>query len=361
MAKPTISMGLELESYSISLPDNRINRELRLPKRAAIEQGEKFTRDWSIGSEYNSKVFTNIREAFFLLKSGLRKYFSTRHPEDPEGKFVIFPIGGWTDRFAGSHIHLALGKRPFPYKTARELAVRIHDHIPFLIVLTGNSPIWREKITEKNSNRLLLGSEKYCRATKRENLYKHHYRELTYNAGGQKKPPTLELRVCDSSIPEYLIAAACVCRAIALRWQKRKQVINISTHDNYLKARSAAVLEGVEAKLVWTNHQVKVSNYVDLFFRKYAEELREMDIPDEIIRIFKYLKKGINQAEVIRQAAQKCSKRHHPTWQRQFANKYSHGIQELLNGNSFEKFAKHLGVRLPSIDRVWLGREEARW
>ena len=54
-------MGVELETYSIALPEYRICRELHFPKRALVEKGERFTRDASIGSEYNSKVFVTIR------------------------------------------------------------------------------------------------------------------------------------------------------------------------------------------------------------------------------------------------------------------------------------------------------------
>ncbi|MBI3307605.1 MAG: hypothetical protein HYZ84_07365 [Candidatus Omnitrophica bacterium] len=356
-----ITMGVELESYSIALPENRICRELHFPKRSSVEKGERFTRDWSIGTEYNSKVFSTIREAFFLLKSSLRKYSEFRKKNGHDTRYVIFPVGGWTDRFAGSHFHFALGKKGITYKQAKDLALRIHDHIPFLIALAGNSPVWREKITPFSSNRLLKGSDKYCKATRRGTLYKHHFREMTFNRGGKKKPPTLEIRVCDASIPEYLVAILCVCRAVALRWLKYKSSYNASTHPNYLKARERAVKIGAMARLVWTNHWVRTSAYVDLFFRKYEEELDQMDIPEEVIRIFKYLKKGWNQAEVIRRAAEKYRKKHHPTWQRQFAKRYAVAIEELLDGNSFEQFAKKLGVKLPNIDRTWLGRKEARW
>ena len=67
--KRAISMGIELESYSISVPDCRISRELHFPRRGIAEAGERFTRDVSIGTEYNSRVFHTIREAFFLLKN----------------------------------------------------------------------------------------------------------------------------------------------------------------------------------------------------------------------------------------------------------------------------------------------------
>lgn len=361
MSKRQISMGVELETYSIALPEYRICRELHFPKRSIVEKGERFTRDDSIGSEYNSKVFGTIRQAFFLLKSSLRKYTQFRESKAVDKHFAIFPIGGWTNRFAGTHLHLGIGKGGIQYKDAKHLAVRLHDHIPFLIALGANSPVWREKITTHASNRLLRGADKYCRVTKRGILYKHRFREMTFNKGGKKKPPTLEIRVCDSAIPEYTAAALCVCYAIAIRWLKIKRSSNISTHANYLKARDQAVRKGVRARLVWNNHWMRSADYVDIFFRKYEEELDKMDIPDEIIRVFKYLKKGWNQAEVIRRAAERCRKKHRPTWQRQFAKRYAEAIAELLDGNSFERFAHRLGVRLPNIKRTWLGRKTARW
>lgn len=373
-----ISMGVELETYSIALPEYRICRELRFPRRSLVEKGERFTRDVSVGSEYNSRVFTTIREAFFLLKSSLRKYTRYLDPTDSGGRpplnlrrparrrssggrFAIFPTGGWTDRFAGAHVHLALGKKKLKFSEAKHLATQIHDHIPFLIALSANSPVWREKITPHATNRLLRGSDKYCKVTKRGLLTRQHYRELTFNTGGKRKPPTLEIRICDSSIPEYLAAVLCVCRAVALRWQKRRRALNASTHANYLKARDQAVRFGPRARLVWTNHRMRASSYVDIFFRKYREELEEMDIPEDVIRIFKYLKKGWNQSEVIKMAAEKCLKKNRPSWQRQFARRCSVAIEELLDGNSFEQFAHRLGVKLPDITRTWLGYREAKW
>lgn len=354
-------MGVELETYSILAPENRICRELHFPRRSSVEEGERFTRDTSIGTEYNSRVFETIREAFFLLKNGLRKYTRFRRKEASKSYYVIFPIGGWTDRFAGSHLHISSGKRGINYEEAKCLATYIHDHIPFLIILTANSPVWRKKITHNASNRLSRGSDKYCKTTKRDVLYKQLYREITFNPPSERKPPTLELRVCDSSLPEYLAAALCVYRAVTLRWLKGKPPLNQSTHTNYLEARQQAIRKGAKAELVWSNHWMNVSRYIDLFFRKYEEELDEMDIPDEIIAIFKYLKKGWSQADVIRAAAEKCWQRNASTWQRQFAARYIRAIEELLDGNSYEQFARRLGVKLPDIERCWLGRKEARW
>lgn len=359
--KDLITMGVELETYSIALPECRICRELHFPKKSLVEEGERFTRDDSIGSEYNSRVFTTIREAFFLLKSSLRKY--SRFKADGEvDRFVIFPTGGWIDRFAGTHLHLATGKKGITFEAAKNLTACLHDHIPFLIALCGNSPVWREKITDFSSNRLLLATHKYCKITRQENLTQQRYRELTYNKGGKKKPPTLEIRVCDSSIPEYIAAALVVCLAVTMRWKAKRPPLSVSTtQPNYLKAREQAIRLGTRAKLYWNNHRMQVSGYGDVFFRKYEEELSQIDIPDEVLRVFKYLKKGWNQAEVIRTAALKCRKRHRPTWQRRFAKRYATAIEELLDGNSFEQFTRRLGVKLPDVKRTWLGRKEARW
>jgi len=354
-------MGVELETYSIALPEYRICRDIQFPKRSIVEKGEKFTKDVSVGSEYNSKVFTTIREASFLLKSSLRKYGEFPEAGNHNERYVIFPVGGWTDRFAGTHLHLGLGKRGLDYKEAKSLANHLHDHIPYLIALCCNSPVWREKLTPYASKRLFRGSETYCKITKRGTLYKHHFREVSFNRGGKKKPPTLEIRVPDSSLPDYIAAALCILRAIALRWLKHRAALNHSTHENYLAARHQAYRFGVKAKLAWTNHWLSVPDYTDLFFRKYEEELRQMDIPDEVIHVFKYLKKGWNQAEILRKAIDRCQRKHLPTWQRQFARKYSLAIEELLDGNSLKQFSHRLGVKLPDVNRTWLGRKEAKW
>src|SRR4051812_4191864 len=98
--RKNITMGVELETYSIAMPEYRICRELHFPKRSIVEKGERFTKDDSIGSEYNSKVFNTIRESFFLLKSSLRKYTEFETPKTGADRHVIFPVGGWSDRFA---------------------------------------------------------------------------------------------------------------------------------------------------------------------------------------------------------------------------------------------------------------------
>src|SRR3989338_2659117 len=155
-----ISIGIELEAYSISIPEYRISRELHFPRRGAAERGERFTKDVSIGNEYNSRVFLTLREALFLLKNGLRKYIHFRSSAKDGDYHTLFLVGGWIDRFAGSHLHIAFAKKKFTYLHARRLARYLHSHLPFLIALTGNSPVWRDKINQVASNRLLRGTRK---------------------------------------------------------------------------------------------------------------------------------------------------------------------------------------------------------
>ncbi|MBM4401545.1 MAG: hypothetical protein FJ045_06310, partial [Crenarchaeota archaeon] len=215
--KTLVSMGVEVEFFTIGMPGYRITRRIVQPHRRMAEKGERFTRDKSVGTEYDSMAFYSIREAFFLLKSGLRKFILKHYRYSrQEGMASIAFLGGWRDRFAGSHFHIALGDSGIQRRQAVKLARHIHDHIPLLIALCANSPVWRGKITKYASNRLLLGSEEYCCAVKRDTLNRYHYNEISYNYAQISKPPTLELRVCDSNIPEYLCAALVILRAITL-------------------------------------------------------------------------------------------------------------------------------------------------
>ena len=45
-----ISMGVELETYSIAVPEYRICRDIQFPKQSIIEKGGEFTKDDSVGS-----------------------------------------------------------------------------------------------------------------------------------------------------------------------------------------------------------------------------------------------------------------------------------------------------------------------
>ena len=354
--RPRVSMGIEVEFFAICKPGYRITRKIVQPHEQVTEKGERFTVDESVGTEYDSMVFHTVRQALFLLKSGLRKFILKhyRYSKEPEIVSIAF-LGGWRDRFAGSHFHIARGASGIQRRQASRLAEHIHDHIPFLIALCANSPVWRGRITKYASNRLLLGGEEYCYVTERGTFDRDHYKEISYNYALKSKPPTLELRVCDSNIPEYLCSALVILKAITLACLKGKRASNICSHENYLSARESAAKQGVKATLTWKDRKVSVPEYIDLFFGYYRKETEEMDIPDELFDVFKLLKLGFNGAEIVRRSCQSLRRTHPNAWKIYFGKKYTLAIEQLLNGETLEVFARQLGVRLPDTEEVKLG------
>src|SRR4029079_15638289 len=104
-----------------------------------------------------------IRESLFLLKSGLRKYLRSLYRSHAPLRDHVVPllVGGWTNRFAGTHIHVSLDETELEHDRGVDLALHLQHHIPFLIGLGANSPVWDKKLTTKASNRVLRGSETY--------------------------------------------------------------------------------------------------------------------------------------------------------------------------------------------------------
>jgi gamma-glutamyl:cysteine ligase YbdK (ATP-grasp superfamily) len=351
--KALISMGVEVEFYTINIPKLEIHRKIIYPKKSVIEKGERFTKDKSIGSEYDSKVFYSLHEALFLLKNGLRKYLlkNYRYTEE-ENSEVLALVGGWKDRFAGAHLHIGLGENGINKKDAEKLAIHIHDHIPFIIALSANSPIWREKITNNASNRLIRCSENYCSIVPRGKLNMDHYNEISYNYAIKSKPPTIELRVCDSNIPSYLCASLLILKLITLGWLKGKRITNKCSYENYVKARLNAARKGAKAIIFWNDKPVDVKNYCNLFFKKYKEELDEVNIPDEVLEVIKLFKKGWNGAEIIRNSCKKFKKKHPISWQKYFAMNYVNAIESSLNGETIFDFSEKLMVELPKINGI---------
>jgi len=349
-------MGVEVEFFTICMPGHRITRTIVQPHKHVTEKGERFTVDQSIGTEYDSMVFYTMREALFLLKSGLRKFVLKRYPYSRQRNIEsIAFLGGWMDRFAGAHFHIARGPSGIQKREAEKLAEHVHDHIPFLIALCANSPVWRGKITKNASNRFLLGSKEYCCATERGDLDRYHYDEINYNTARGSKPPTLELRICDSNIPEYLCAALVILRADALACLRGRRASNVCSHKNYLLARKSAAKEGVDATLFWNNRRVSVPSYVDLFFKYYRREIGEMDMPGELLDVFRFFKLGLNGAEIIRRSCISLRRKHPKAWRRQFGKKYALAIEHVLDGGTLKSLSRQLGVRLPEAKRVDLG------
>jgi hypothetical protein len=351
-----VIIGLELEAYSIRLPDYTIGRQIVFPRKGTSEKGERFARDSTIGTEYNSRPFTTIREGYFLVRSGLRKYGSRRYRsrKGSASGHELFLVGGWTNRFAGAHVHLSLADRVLTKKMAGALAWHLHDHIPFLIAMGANSPVWAGRITDVASNRILRA--RYFRPIARGELFQRMYDEMLFSRARKTKPATLELRVLDANLPEFLLASACMIKAVALNWLMGREAANLVQAEDYLRARQEAARMGVRARLCWNGKWVTVPRYLDLFVWSHRHALDRMDIPEEIWTAVRLIKRRINGSTMIERAARLACKEHPRSWQRHLAQGYVAGLNELLSGNTLLDFAERLNLRLPDLDSVWLGR-----
>ncbi|MFA7000843.1 MAG: hypothetical protein WC352_01675, partial [Candidatus Omnitrophota bacterium] len=354
-----IVMGVELEGYTILKPNYIISRKMAFHRRGTGEKGERFSRDWSIGTEYNSRPFTSIREGFFLLKTGLRKYNTTLYRQKSrsrKGRQLLL-VGGWNDRFAGTHIHISLADRSLKFQEARKMAAYLHDHLPLVMAIMANSPVWDDRITSVASNRILKGSKKYFHPILRDGLTKREFDEIIYSHGRVTKPPTLEIRGMDSNLPEFVMAAACILKASLLAYLRRKKAANVLSHYRYLRSRQDAAHKGMRARLCWNDEWLPATEYLDRFFWVHRKELKEMDIPYEILTVFKLLKKGINGGTLVGDAARKAYETHPQTWQKRFAKRYDKAIQLILSGNSLAEFMQEMKLKLPDLAGVWLGRK----
>lgn len=353
-----IVSGIELEGYTILTPSFRVSRKMAFYRKGTAEKGERFTRDSSIGTEYNSRPFSTVREGYFLLKAGLRKYNTSLYrSKSPERKGrQVFLVGGWRDRFAGTHIHLSVEGMKLARADAVKLAEHLHDHIPLLVAITANSPVWAGKITQHASNRVLKGTKSYFRPITRKGLTSREFDEMLYSRGRRTKPPTLEIRAMDSNIPEFTMAALCVAKAAALGWLRGRKVTNKISYYRYLRGRVDAARHGMRARLNWNGEWIDTTEYLNRFVWAYREELKAMDIPYEIWTTLKLLKKGHNGASLLLKAAEEAYNEHPQTWQQRFARRYAAAIQTLLSGNSIEDFIRGLGIRVPKTGGTSLGR-----
>jgi hypothetical protein len=347
-----VIIGVEVEAYSIALTDYSIGRRTSRPQPGVSERGERFTRDTSIGSEYNSKPFATTREALFLLKSGLRKYLRDmyRGETDEDERLIPLLVGGWTNRSAGTHLHVSFADRELEEDDARALSEQVHDQIPLLLAIGANSPVWDRRMTRFASNRVLKGSAAYFAPLPRGEVSTKDLQEMRYAPGRKTKPPTLELRILDSNIPEFVIASMVVLKAVALRWLHNPEPVNPLDGETYLQARLDAAAKGMRAKLPWKGELKPARTVLARFLREYRFELNAMDLPEEIWDTFTLLRHGYNGSRIITEAIRAAKREHVQTWQRRFAKRYSEGLERLLNGNSLRDFAQALQVKLPPAD-----------
>ncbi|MBO3809248.1 MAG: hypothetical protein FGF50_06605 [Candidatus Brockarchaeota archaeon] len=339
-----ITIGVEIEFYTILGSEGKISRRVIIPDAKPSKTGERFTVDKSIGTEYVSKPFENVREALQTISAGLVKY-----ADSPiAGNVLPLPVGGWNDRFAGTHFHLGFKDRGLSREEAGSLASYIHDHIPFIIAVSANSPVWRRRITPYSSNRLLRGGGKYCIPVAKGELNQNHYREMNFNPENKHKPSTLELRVCDSNIPPYVCTVMTILRILALAWRNGRYPCNELTHEAYLETRAEAARRGAAARLYWKENHVTVGEYLTLLLDSYCEEAGTLDIPKDVVEVFNLLEAKLNNAEALRHTAVKLQRRFGENWEGKMAFKLASALKTLLKGGSLRDYHEALGLGVSS-------------
>ncbi len=362
--EPVITNGIEIESFLIK-GEEVLERSFIQPVEDVVEPGESFTDDMTIGNEYISSVFDDINKGLFLLKNGLRKYraFANQRVEHQIGLF-----GTWFKDPAGVHFHIGLGEEGIGKKDAGPLMVYIHDYLPFIMALCANSPVYPNKnnvpqLTRNASNRLLLFGNEHCKPVTKEEILRlksDHWTEINYNAHRKDKPPTIEIRVADSNLPEFIIAAVAVLRILAIGFFKGKPAPNTLSFENYQRSRQSAARYGVRGSIYWNGRNIKISKYIDNFFDVFHDEIEEEDFTEEIVDIFRLAKLGWNNASITKTAIQNIKTIFSPkkyNWRKQFIMRYNEAISSLLDGNNLVDYCRLLYVDLPDLENVQIGRK----
>ena len=360
MPSRDITLGAEVETYTITLDDYHIGRHFMLPRKSVIEKGESYHRDRSIGIEYASRPFTSIREALFNIKGGLKKSITAYRFEQAKKKrdYVLFFAGTWRDRFAATHFHVGLSPDDLSFRDAVMVSKHLHGHLPFLIALLANSPLYRGGITASDSNRALVAGDKFFYPLEFGELDSEYREEMTFNKSRKKRTPTLEIRPCDANLPEYMAAGLVVVKAVSMAAIGRKAICNRNSHERHLKAREKAARHGPAATLYWNNRPLRADSYLDKFFREYDWALSQMDIPPEAFEVFRLFKMGWNGAGILRRACRRHKRAHPRVWERYFAEEYADAVTALLQGETLHTFSRMLGLRPPDTSGIKLGNRK---
>ncbi len=281
-------------------------------------------------------------EALYAIDRGLAKY---TYPSNNHNALPL-PIGGWNDRFAGTHFHIGFKDKGLGREEALSLANYIHDHIPFIIAISANSPVLRKGITAYSSNRMLRVGGKYCMPVVKGRLNQNHYREMNFNPENKHKPSTLEIRVCDSNIPPYICAVMRMLRILASAWRNGEKACNSLTHEAYLQSRVEAARKGVKATLYWNRKPVTVGEYLRLLTLSYRDETDVLDLPRDVVEVFSLLEKEWNNAEAIRHAAIESHRKLGKGWEKDMVVKLASAMKTLLNGGSLKSYHRALGLEV---------------
>lgn len=282
-----------------------------------------------------------------------------RNATNGDENLVPLLTGSWTNRVAGVHLHVSISDHTLTMKEAKSLAFHVHDHLPLLAAAGANSPIWGRRITSFASVRHVKGSDTYFAPLRRGALGIDENKEMCFVPERKRKdkPPTLEIRVLDSNLPQFVATGLTLVKAICLRWIQKKPASNRISYEDYLESRNRAAHKGMRARLCWNGEWLTASAYLDRFLWTHREELEMMDVPTEVFNTLRWIKKGYNGSRLLRDAALEARRRHPQTWQRRFAKRYVQGLHEVLSGNGLHDFAKALEVEVPDTSKVWLGRK----
>ncbi len=357
--EPLITNGIEIESYLIK-GDKVFERTSIQPIRDVVEPGEDFTEDIAIGNEYISPVFDDINEGFFLLRNGLRKY---RIFAQKKKNYQIGLFGTWLKDPAGVHFHIGLGEEGIEKKDAGPLMVYIHDYLPFILALCANSPVYEEELTPNASNRVVKYGDEWCKSISKPEILRlrsDHWVEINYNAHRKDKPPTIEVRIADTNIPEYIIAAVEVLRVLTIAYLSGKPSPNEISFENYNKSKLNAAKYGVEGKIYWNEKNLEMHDYIDTFFDSFHKELEEKDLTDEILDVFRLAKLGWNNATIVRNSIEHIKSVYSSkkfNWKKQFLMRYSEALSSSLDGNNLIDYARLMFVDLPDLKKTNIGKE----
>jgi len=362
---PNMTMGIEVESFSIDLESLEFKSLAPIYIKEGLEKGEKYFYDKTIGSEYNSPVFTSLNEAFFRIKTGLRKYFINLG-EDEMKRIALIASYSNTDNTAGIHYHVAPEEEVLSDDEADRIAPYIHQQIPFLIAITANSPILDGKITDLASNRMIYNGESMCAALNREHLEGlagfSHFDEINLTAKREDKPPTLEVRVADSNIPEYIIAGLFIVSIAVNSAIKGEKLWNLKHYNQreYEAERMVAANFGAKAEFKFNKARLTIPKYIDAFFNFFKDEIEESNVSEDVLTVFKLAKKGWVMADIVRESWNKIKKedpdKSEDIVSKIFAAKYIQAQERNLDGENIKTFAKLLGVQLPRLNEVKLGK-----
>ncbi|NHI91291.1 MAG: hypothetical protein EAX96_02225 [Candidatus Lokiarchaeota archaeon] len=361
-----ISMGIEVESFSINLANLEIRSMAPIYPKAGIEKDEQYIEDQTIGSEYNSGIYDSINEAYFRIKAGLRKYFVNIEEDE---KYRIALLGSYSEAedVAGVHYHIGFGKkRGINSEEIKLIAPHIHQQIPFIIAMTANSPIFNNNLTGNASNRYLHNHYQMFNSLSRISLpylleNTTHYDEMYYSPPKDyKKPYTLEIRVTDSTIPEYIVAGLFIVYISIVGALKRKKLWDHFDMDEYQQDKWKIAQIGVRAPIRWDNILLSFPKYIDMFFNFYRAEIKESDVSQDILDVFRLAKKGWNMADIVRTAYQKIQlkfpKENNLEINKKFCFKYLKAQERNLNGENLFSFARYLNIDLPNVDNIILGK-----